>query len=477
MALRHVLASSSDRSRPRARAPTALVAGLAALVTFGPAAAVSAASAEPDADCDGIVNAMDSCPTDAEDRDGHADADGCPDPDNDGDIVADAADRCPDEAETFNDFEDADGCPDAAIELRKDRIELKQRIQFEFDTSEILARSHPILDEIARAVGEHPEIGLIRIEGHSDDQGSRFYNQALSERRAGAVEAHLVGLGIKPARLVHSGHGESQLRAAGTSEDARAENRRVEFLVDVALVEAPSGDFVLDSARARASLRSPPSYRVSSLITGCVPMSLSASEAAGDGAVSVEEVASAEPFTARSMPRPLGMSLAVGGGVTAFADDEMREFVDLAGSWEARLTLGTRQRIAVEASYLGSAQSIDSLGLDQDAVLLSSGVGGALRLNLLTDRFQPYVLAGAAWRRYDVVNSDFNTSSVSDEDDVLETPVGIGFSYRYEPLIVDARGVYRRVFYDDLIQPAVAAGQEELGLHTWTANLMAGFEF
>ena len=267
-----------------------------------------------------------------------------------------------------------------------------------------------------------------------------------------------------------------QLRAAGTSEDARAENRRVEFLVDFAVVE-PRDASVLDAARVRAALRTQPSYRVSSLITGCVALSLADSEAAGNGALPVEEVASAERFTSRSMPRQLDMSLAVGGAVTAFADDAMREFVDLAGSWEARLTLGTRQRIAVEVSYLGSVQTIDSLGLDQDAVLLSSGAGGALRLNLLTDRFQPYVLGGAAWRRYDVVNSDFNTSSVNGQDDVLETPFGIGFSYRYEPLIVDARGVYRRVFYDDLIQPAVAAGQEELGLHTWTANLMAGFEF
>jgi outer membrane protein OmpA-like peptidoglycan-associated protein len=477
MALRHLLASSSVRSRPRARAPTLFVAGVAALVAFGPAAAASGASAEPDADCDGVVNATDSCPTDGEDRDGHLDADGCPDPDNDRDLIADVTDACPDEAETFNDFEDGDGCPDAAIVLLSDRIELKQRIQFAFDTSEILARSNPILDEIAQAVRAHPEIGLVRIEGHSDDQGSRRYNQALSERRAGAVEAHLVGLGIPPTRLAHSGHGESQLRAAGTSEDARAENRRVEFLVDHALVE-PRDASILGAARVRAGLRARPSYSVSSLITGCVAMSLAASQAAGNGSLSVEEVASAEPFTARSMARPFGMSLAVGGGVTAFADDEMREFVDLAGSWEARLTLGTRQRIAIEASYLGSVQTIDALGgLGQDAMLLSNGAGGALRLNLLTDRFQPYVLAGAAWRRYEVVNSDVNTSSVNDQDDVLETPFGAGFSYRYEPLIVDVRGVYRRVFYDDLIQPAVAAGQDLPDLHTWTGNLMAGFEF
>lgn len=163
MALRHLLSCSSDRSRPHARAPTVFVAGVAALVAFAPAAAAGAASAGPDADCDGIVNAIDNCPTDVEDRDGHLDADGCPDPDNDGDVIADAADGCPDEAETYNDFEDRDGCPDAAIVLMNDRIELKQRIQFAFDTSEILARSRPMLGEIAQAVRQHPEIGLFGL--------------------------------------------------------------------------------------------------------------------------------------------------------------------------------------------------------------------------------------------------------------------------------------------------------------------------
>jgi outer membrane protein OmpA-like peptidoglycan-associated protein len=476
MTCRYPVTSKQDLSRPRARAPTAFVAGIAALVGFGPAAAAGATLAEPDADCDGIVNARDDCPTEIEDRDGHGDEDGCPDPDNDGDSIADAADSCPEEREVVNDFEDGDGCPDAAIEIKKDRIELKQRIQFAFDTAAILERSYPILDEIAHVVRDNPKAGVISIEGHADDRGSRSYNQRLSEQRANAVQSHLIGLGIKPARLVHVGRGESQHRATGTSEDARAENRRVEFMVQFALVETPRNSSTRDSARARASLRSPPTLRLTSLITGCVPMSLAASEAALDGPLPVEEVSAAEPVVARSTLLPFGIGLGVGGGVTAFADDQMREFADVAGSWEARLTLGTRQRLAVEAAYLGSVQSIDSLGLDEDAMLLSNGFGGALRLNLATDRVQPYVLAGAAWRRYEVVNSNFNTSSMNDEDDVLETPFGVGLSYRYEHLILDARGVYRRAFYNDLID-TTAAGQEGFALHTWTANLMAGFEF
>lgn len=471
MALRRLLTSRSDLLKPRARAPTALVAGLAAFVAFAPAGPAAAASPEPDADCDGIANAIDNCPTEIEDRDGHADDDGCPDLDNDGDRIADGADSCPDEGEVVNDYEDGDGCPDAAIEIRADRIELKQRIQFAYDTTEILDRSHPILDEIAQAVRDNPKGGVISIEGHADDRGSRSYNQRLSEQRAGAVESHLLGLGITPARLVHVGRGESDHRSAGKSEEARAANRRVEFMVQFALVEKPKGISIRDAARIRALLNTAPSLdRVSSLVTGCVAMSLAASEAAVAEVRSIEEVTS-EPVVRMSRREPVGMSLSVGGGVTAFADDDMRDRADLAGSWEARLVIGTRQRIAVEASYLGSAQSVDSLGLDQDAVLVSNGVGGALRLNLLTDRFQPYVLAGAAWRHYDVVNSSFNTSSLNDEDDVLETPFGVGFSYRVERVILDGRGVYRRVFYDDLIQGNAP------NLHNWGANLMAGFEF
>ena len=65
-----------------------------------------------DADGDGIGDAEDRCPEDAEDKDGFQDADGCPDPDNDNDHVLDAVDRCPAAAEDADGCQDADGCPD-----------------------------------------------------------------------------------------------------------------------------------------------------------------------------------------------------------------------------------------------------------------------------------------------------------------------------------------------------------------------------
>lgn len=68
--------------------------------------------APEDSDKDGIPDEGDKCPTEPEDKDGFADADGCPDPDNDGDGIIDVSDRCPNQAEDMDKFMDEDGCPE-----------------------------------------------------------------------------------------------------------------------------------------------------------------------------------------------------------------------------------------------------------------------------------------------------------------------------------------------------------------------------
>ncbi len=65
-----------------------------------------------DRDGDGIYDAADQCPTEAEDKDGFQDSDGCPDLDNDGDTINDTEDKCPGEAEDPDGFQDTDGCPE-----------------------------------------------------------------------------------------------------------------------------------------------------------------------------------------------------------------------------------------------------------------------------------------------------------------------------------------------------------------------------
>jgi outer membrane protein OmpA-like peptidoglycan-associated protein len=85
--------------------------------SFRVLATFEAATSPVDTDADGYVDARDLCDKRPEDRDEHADWDGCPDPDNDDDGFLDAEDQCPDDPETFNELLDDDGCPDTTSRL------------------------------------------------------------------------------------------------------------------------------------------------------------------------------------------------------------------------------------------------------------------------------------------------------------------------------------------------------------------------
>ncbi|MCB9681539.1 MAG: OmpA family protein [Alphaproteobacteria bacterium] len=185
-----------------------------------------------DNDGDGIPDATDGCPDAPEDFDGFSDEDGCPDFDADGDGIPDGVDRCVLEPEVINGFEDEDGCPDEGkVKLTAERIEILERILFYVDEARIRESSYPVLDAVVAVMKDHPEIARIRIEGHTDSQGAEAYNQDLSERRALAVRQYLVDAGISPTRLLARGYGELYPVAPNGSEEGRAQNRRVEFVI------------------------------------------------------------------------------------------------------------------------------------------------------------------------------------------------------------------------------------------------------
>jgi opacity protein-like surface antigen len=186
-----------------------------------------------------------------------------------------------------------------------------------------------------------------------------------------------------------------------------------------------------------------------------------------------QEVGEEEP----SLFTRYGMSAFVGGGIAGFSDEDVSGMTGTAGIWGARLQFGTRLPFSVEASYVGAAQSIDALGLDTDALLVSTNVEGTVRYNIpLAPGMQPYVFAGLGWTRFDLTNVDTNTSSVEDQDDVLAVPLGLGFAYRYAMFIADVRGTYRIATYEDLV-PAADNPEGKDSLDTWGVALNAGFEF
>jgi outer membrane protein OmpA-like peptidoglycan-associated protein len=192
-----------------------------------------------DNDEDGILDRDDECPDNPEDRDRWEDSDGCPDPDNDQDEILDADDECPNDPEVYNDFEDEDGCPDSRPEdekkvvvvVKRDRVEIKEKVFFAFDSDRILPKSYQLLDDVARVITEHTEIPKIRVEGHTSSEGSDKYNLALSRRRAASVMRYLVAAGVDPDRLESEGFGEAQPIDTNETEDGRSRNRRVEFKI------------------------------------------------------------------------------------------------------------------------------------------------------------------------------------------------------------------------------------------------------
>jgi outer membrane protein OmpA-like peptidoglycan-associated protein len=190
-----------------------------------------------DADGDGIADDEDQCPQVAEDHDGDTDYDGCPeeDPDDDHDGVPNKSDECPSAKETINGVQDDDGCPDTGdprVIYENGKIQVLDNVQFEHGSAEIKQESNSLLDQVALHMKANPEIKRVRIEGHTDDTGPRDVNVRLSKQRAEAVRQHLVKKGVNPQRLTAEGYGPDRPLVKDTTDEARAKNRRVEFVVE-----------------------------------------------------------------------------------------------------------------------------------------------------------------------------------------------------------------------------------------------------
>ncbi|HKP62337.1 MAG TPA: OmpA family protein, partial [Polyangiales bacterium] len=187
---------------------------------------------DPDNDSDGLPDEKDSCPDGAEDYDGFADSDGCPDPDNDHDGFLDAADKCPLEAEIVNGNADDDGCPDSGlIVFENDRIVLEERVVFDSERARVKSEARPLLQAIVKLKQQHPEWLELRVEGHADKRGEAEFNQQLSVRRANNVMDELVKLGIPSGQIQAVGYGSTRPRDMRDDDEGNRRNRRVEFVV------------------------------------------------------------------------------------------------------------------------------------------------------------------------------------------------------------------------------------------------------
>jgi outer membrane protein OmpA-like peptidoglycan-associated protein len=101
-------------------------------------------------------------------------------------------------------------------------------LKFEFDKAELQSGDRELLSRIAGILLTSTDY-TVSVNGHTDDVGTAEYNQTLSERRAEAVRDYLVEAGVSEKILSVTGHGKTRPLVPGTSDEARAKNRRVEL--------------------------------------------------------------------------------------------------------------------------------------------------------------------------------------------------------------------------------------------------------
>ncbi|HVV49711.1 MAG TPA: OmpA family protein [Polyangia bacterium] len=151
------------------------------------------------------------------------------DADRDHDRIPDAIDACPDEPETYNGYQDEDGCPDHARVLPYKGLAILDRIYFAPGSDQVKKEAEPLIDALAAAIKDRPDIKLVDVQGHSseDERGTAF----VAEARAVTVRKALVARGVPRERLVVRAFGATRPLCTMKNENCRSLNRRVDFAI------------------------------------------------------------------------------------------------------------------------------------------------------------------------------------------------------------------------------------------------------
>jgi len=177
-------------------------------------------------------------------------------------------------------------------------------------------------------------------------------------------------------------------------------------------------------------------------------------------------------------PSPLGIQVMAGGGLINQIDKQTRGLTKVGPMWEARAAFFNRSFIGFEAAYIGSIQTVNVMGLDDNAQLLGNGAEADLRLNLLRNAVvRPYLFGGVGWTHYHITNTATTGAPIDDNDDVIHLPAGVGIGVRLpRGLTLDMRGTVRAAFEDQTFDPMAPEGRD-MGLENWSASAQLGFEF
>ena len=120
----------------------------------------------------------------------------------------------------------------AEREFRSARIKfMYEDIYFKSGSYKLTHEAQELLKGKAEWLRKYPDINVI-IEGHTNRRGSKEYNFALGDRRAGEVKSFLIKEGIDRNRMNAVSYGNEQPVDRGKTKEARAKNRRVHFVIE-----------------------------------------------------------------------------------------------------------------------------------------------------------------------------------------------------------------------------------------------------
>lgn len=119
------------------------------------------------------------------------------------------------------------------VERQGDQIKLvmPENVTFATNSAQLDAKASASLDQVAQVLAKYTDT-TIRVNGYTDSTGSDAINQPLSENRARSVSDYLVRSGVAANRITALGYGSRNPVASNDTVEGRAQNRRVEILVN-----------------------------------------------------------------------------------------------------------------------------------------------------------------------------------------------------------------------------------------------------
>jgi outer membrane protein OmpA-like peptidoglycan-associated protein len=331
-------------------------------------------------------------------------------------------------------------------------------VAFKTGSAELDQNARGALDGVATWMKADDKRNM-HLEGFADTTGDSEANLVLSAKRAEAVKNYLIEHGVNSSNLITVGRGEE-------------------------------ADHLPANGRAVTFLACQPSKPASTVAENETPAPVPEAVPPAPEPAPVEAVPPPPPAPVEVIPPPpaprhfgstVGFALMAGGNFQDYTNSTMRAATQGAGGWDARLVAGLNSIIGVEASYIGSAQQFQGLGVTNNTPLLvSNGVEGTARLNIPLHvgyhLIEPYGFAGVGYAHYTISNFNNNAqalSSFSSSDDVMTVPVGGGLAYAFKGFIADARAGWTATYYQNLLNGFSGSST----LDHWQVGGNVGFRF